>query len=115
MTRSELQSLNRELWREETLRCTKPIYDNVIIYANRRFKTLSVEITHPSTTSEVLEILQITDPYSNSIKVYLRDIQGCLELLKELFPDSKVELKETWVDINPTNRVLKKSILIDWS
>ena len=31
------------------------------------------------------------------------------------FPECEVSYQETWVDINSTNRVLKKGIMIDWS
>lgn len=31
------------------------------------------------------------------------------------FPDCDVSYQETWVDVNPHNRVLKKGIVIDWS
>ncbi len=31
------------------------------------------------------------------------------------FPDCTVSYKETWVDVNATNRVLKRGIVIDWS
>ena len=31
------------------------------------------------------------------------------------FPDCDVSYEETWLEVNPTNRVLKKGIVIDWS
>lgn len=31
------------------------------------------------------------------------------------FPDCTVSYQETWVDVNATNRALKRGILIDWS
>jgi hypothetical protein len=31
------------------------------------------------------------------------------------FPDCDVSYQEIWVEVNPTNRVLKKGIVIDWS
>jgi alanine racemase len=31
------------------------------------------------------------------------------------FPDCTVSYQETWVDVNATNRVLKRGIVIDWS
>ncbi len=31
------------------------------------------------------------------------------------FPDCHVSYEETWLEVNPTNRVLKKGIVIDWS
>jgi len=38
-----------------------------------------------------------------------------IEYLKEKFPDSKIQYEEKWVDISPSNRQLKKGILVDWS
>jgi hypothetical protein len=34
---------------------------------------------------------------------------------KRKFPDCDVSYEETWVDVDSTNRVLKKGFLIDWS
>ena len=31
------------------------------------------------------------------------------------FPGCKIYYEETWTDVNPTNRTLKKGIVIDWS
>jgi hypothetical protein len=31
------------------------------------------------------------------------------------FPDCTVSYQESWVDVNVTNRVLKRGIVIDWS
>jgi len=34
---------------------------------------------------------------------------------KRKFPDCAVSYEETWVDVTPQNRILKKGIRIDWS
>ena len=34
---------------------------------------------------------------------------------KKKFPDCDVSYQETWVEVNSSNRVLKKGIIIDWS
>lgn len=31
------------------------------------------------------------------------------------FPGCKIYYEETWTEVNPTNRTLKKGIVIDWS
>ena len=35
--------------------------------------------------------------------------------LKRKFPDCGVSYEETWVDVTPQSRILKKGIRIDWS
>jgi hypothetical protein len=35
--------------------------------------------------------------------------------LKRKFPDCGVSYEETWVDVTPQNRILKKGIRVDWS
>lgn len=34
---------------------------------------------------------------------------------KQKFPDCDVSYEETWVEIRPGNKVIKKGIVIDWS
>jgi len=34
---------------------------------------------------------------------------------KRKFPDCDISYQESWVEVNPNNKVLKKGILIDWS
>ena len=110
ITRVELQSLESKYKRQEIERLLKPAYDIV------RNSAISGK------TQVFIQTQEVSRPVGNSIRVqqrndilYTWDLQGCLEALKEFFPDSKVELRETWVDISLTNRVLKKGIFIDWS
>jgi hypothetical protein len=41
--------------------------------------------------------------------------QEIILALHKRFPDYAVSTQDMWVEINPTKRVLKKGILIDWS
>jgi hypothetical protein len=41
--------------------------------------------------------------------------EDLVEAFKLKFPDCHVSYEETWLEVNPTNRVLKKGIVIDWS
>ena len=41
--------------------------------------------------------------------------EDLIAAFQKRFPDCDVSYQETWVDVNPHNRVLKKGILIDWS
>lgn len=117
ITRSELQSREAKVKRAEILGTIKVIHDNVNIYANRGFKELYVEIIDSSIINQSILIGKIDrqDEKLNCIKLYITNIQETLEVLKEYFPDSKLEFKETWVDINSTIRMLKRVILVDWS
>jgi hypothetical protein len=112
ITRVELQSLESKYKRQEIERLLKPAYDIV------RNSAISGK------TQTFIQTQEVSRPVSNTIHIQkgelngilrIWDLQGCLDVLKEFFPDSKVELRETWVDISLTNRVLKKGILIDWS
>jgi len=38
-----------------------------------------------------------------------------ISAFQKKFPDCSVSYQEVWVDINPTSRVLKQGITIDWS
>jgi len=112
ITRIELQSLESKYKRQEIERLLKPAYDSV------RNSAISGK------TQAFIQTQEVSRPVGNTINIrtggrndilHTWDLQGCLDVLKEFFPDSKVELRETWVDISLTNRVLKKGILIDWS
>ena len=110
ITRVELQSLESKYKRQEIENLLKPAYDIV------RNSAISGK------TQVFIQTQEVSRPVGNTIQTGERNgilrtwnLQGCLDVLKEFFPDSKVELKETWVDISLTNRVLKKGILIDWS
>ena len=41
--------------------------------------------------------------------------EDLIAAFKLKFPDCDVSYEETWLEVNPTNRVLKKGIVIDWS
>ena len=114
ITRVELQSLESKYKRQKIENLLQPAYNMV------RYSATSGE------TQVFIQTEEVSRPVSNGNRVQVHveqrndiirtwDLQGCLEVLKEFFPDSKVELKETWVDASPTNRVLKKGFLIDWS
>ena len=42
-------------------------------------------------------------------------IDDIVAAFQRKFPDCTVSYQETWVDVNATNRVLKRGIVIDWS
>lgn len=49
----------------------------------------------------------------NQLPVITKD--DLISAFQKKFPECNVSYQETWLDINSTNRVLKKGIMIDWS
>ena len=116
ITRVELQSLESKYKRQEIENILKPAYNlvrNSAISGKTQVFIQTEEVSRGVDSNREPSSFQISRPYDDILRTW--DLQGCLDVLKEYFPDSKVEFKETWVDIIPSNHVLKKGILIDWS
>jgi hypothetical protein len=113
ITRAELQQFESKANRDRLIIDLRNVYQYVVSSARSGKNQIfieTVEIPKPKGTAQQTECCKKVPHILRS-----SDIQACLEILKELFPDSKMILQETWVDVTPTNRVLKKGILIDWS
>lgn len=108
LTRSQLHSFEVKQKREELLVRLQPVYRLVKQSAISGKTQIFIQIREVHRNAGL-------EPFAKEFILETWDIPTSVELLKELFPDSKVELQESWVNASPTNRVLKKYLLIDWS
>jgi hypothetical protein len=47
--------------------------------------------------------------------VYFKTLEEMIPFFQEKFPCCFVRAHEEWIDVTPSNRTLKRGILIDWS
>jgi len=105
ISRAFLQGLHQQRKREAADQLIRQHVDVIQNFAAEGKTSYMFELANTNTTP----------PHNTLRKAPVITTDDFVAAFQRKFPDCTVTYQEEWIDIDPTKRVLKKGIVIDWS